>query len=344
MTKQFSRRAFAGLAASVALAVSISGCGAANGSAANGSGAVGSGGAASGSSGGIDKINLLVAPVAYEPVYIAQDQGMFAKHGLQVNMVNGGTAAQAIPQLLSGKVDIAATGGTSLIAAVAQGIPVQAIAGSLNAHAKGPATSGILVKQDSPIHDYKDLQGKTVGLQGLKETTNLGTMLGVAAHGGDPSSVKFVQLPLPDLNDAVLKGQVDAVYNIGSFYPTGLSMGLRAIGAPANEYMDGGPSALWFTTKSYIAKNKGVVQKFQAAMEEASKYAMANHDAVVQQEIAHTQQDPNYLKSAPPADLDWRIDRKGMQATIDAMAKYKFINSKPSFNDVVWSGTPLIGK
>jgi NitT/TauT family transport system substrate-binding protein len=343
MTKQFSRRAFAGLAASVALAVSLSGCGgSADGSAAVGSSAASSG-AASGSTGAVDKINLLVAPVAYEPVYIAQDQGIFAKHGLQVNFVDGGTAAQAIPQLLSGKVDIAATGGVSLIAAVAQGIPVQAIAGSLGADPK-IVTSGILVKQDSPIHDYKDLQGKTVGLQGLKETTNLGTMLGVEAHGGDPKSVNFVQLPLPSLNDAVLKGQVDAVYNIGSFYPAGLAQGLRAIGAPANEYMANGSSALWFTTKTYIGKNKRVIGEFQAAMEEATKYALANHDAVVQQEIKHSQQDPNYLKNAPAQPLEWRIDRKGMQATIDGMAKYKFINSKPSFNDVVWTGTPLTGK
>lgn len=338
MTQKVSRRAFTGLAAALALGLALSACG---GSA--GADTAASKDSGSGSSGGLDSINLLVAPVAYEPVYIAQDRGIFKKHGLQVNLVEGGTAAQQIPQLLSGKVDIGATGGTSLIAAVSQGIPVQAVAGSLNADAS-IVTSGLLVKADSPIHSYKDLQGKTVGLQGLKETTQLGTMLGVAAQGGDPSTVKFVQLPLPNLNDAVLKGQVDAAYNISSFYPAGLSQGLRAIGAPANEYMNGGPSALWFATKQYIAKHQGTVKKFQAAMQEATQYARAHQDAVVDQEIKHTSQDPNYLKHAPAQNLDWRIDRNGVQKTLDAMARFKFIDSKPSFNDVVWSGTPLVQK
>jgi len=345
MRNIFSRRVFTGLAAAAALGLALTGCG---GSGA-GSDTDTTPSASSGADGGaaaageLTKVNLLVAPVAYEPVYIAMDRGIFEEHGLDINIVEGGQAAQAIPQLISGEVDIAHTGGVSLIQAVAQGMPVQAIAGSLNAN-KEIVTSGILVKEDSPIHSYKDLEGKTVGLQGLKETTNLGALLGVEAEGGDPSKVNFVQVPLPGLNDALEKGQVDAIYNISSFYPTGLSMGFRAIGAPANEYMDGGPSALWFTTKDYIAKNEDTVKKFQAAMEEASKYAMEHHDAVVEQQIKRTNQDPEYLKSAPAQNLDWRIDRSGMQKTIDGLIKYKFIDGQPTFDDVVWSGTPLIEK
>jgi NitT/TauT family transport system substrate-binding protein len=334
MTKKMSRRALAGLAASVALGAALTGCGGSGGAAAASS-------ADDQSSGGLERIDLLVAPVAYEPVYIAQERGIFEKHGLEINIVEGGTAAQAIPQLISGEVDIAHTGGVSLIAAVAQGMPVQAIAGSLNADAD-IVTSGLLVKEDSPIQSYADLEGKTVALQGLKETTNLGTMLGVEAEGGDPGSVNFVQVPLPGLNDAVLKGQVDAAYSISSFYPAGIAQGLRPIGAPANEYMDGGPSALWFTTKQYIGENEETIRSFQAAMEEASTYAMENHDAVVEQQITHTEQDPEYLRNAPAQNLDWRIDRDGMQRTIDGLIEYEFIDSEPTFDDVVWSGTPLI--
>ncbi|OMQ16736.1 hypothetical protein A7K94_0200610 [Modestobacter sp. VKM Ac-2676] len=339
MTKNVLQRASTGLAASFAIALSLSACG---GSAEGAAAPSTPSGADGESSGELQSIDLLVAPVAYEPVYIALDRGIFEEHGLEVNIVEGGTAAQAIPQLISGEVDIAHTGGVSLVAAVSQGIPVQAIAGSMNADSS-IVTSGILVPEDSPIQEYSDLAGKTVGLQGLKETTHLGTLLGVEGQGGDPSSVNFVQLPLPGLNDAVLKGQVDAVYNIGSFYPTGLSQGLRPIGAPANEYMDGGPSALWFATQSYIAENEETVEKFQAAMEEATQFARDNHDAVVEQQIERTDQDPEYLRNAPAQNLDWRIDQDGLQATIDGLVKYEFIGTEPSFDDVVWSGTPLVG-
>ncbi|VXB90401.1 ABC transporter substrate-binding protein [Citricoccus sp. K5] len=339
MSERFSRQIMIVTAATGALGLALVGC-SANGPAA---GSVASEGGASsvGGSEELTAIDLLVAPVAYEPVYIAMDQGIFEKHGLDINIVEGGTAAQAIPQLVSGEVDIAHTGGVSHIAAVAQGIPVKAIAGSMNADSS-IVTSGLLVKEDSDINSYKDLEGKTVGLQGLQETTNLGTLLGVESEGGDPDKVNFVQVPLPGLNDALAKGQVDAVYSIGSFYPAGLDMGFRPLGAPANEFMDGGASALWFTTTEYIDANEETVKNFQSAMEEATTFAMDNHDAVVDQQIERTDQDPEYLRNAPAQNLEWRIHREGMQSTIDGLVKYGFIDSEPTFDDVVWSGAPLV--
>lgn len=304
--------------------------------------ACGSDGGGSGLAQGPDgrtKLRVLVGPVMFEPTYIGVQQGFFAQEGLDVEVVTGGTAAQQIPQIVSGDVDIAATGGVSLIAAVQKGIPVRAIMGLQNAVTE-PITSGILVRQDSDIQDYGDLAGKVVGLQALNETTHAATLLAAEDAGVDIDSVEFVQLPLPNLNDAVLSGQVDAVYNIGSFFPAGLGMGLRTIGSPAAEFLTGGPNVLWFTSQQFIGQNPAVVEAFVRAMTRATDFANANPTLVQDQQIEHTEQDPNYIRSAPLIPFASRLDRDGVQGTVDAMVRYGFLPSAPAYEDIVWEGAP----
>lgn len=322
MTKTTSRRTFGAIVAAVCLAGSLAGCGI--------------GETSTGDSG---KLRVLRAPVFFEPLIIAQRQGFFKEAGLDVEIVDGGTAAQQVAQLVSGKVDIAATGGVSTIAAVAEGMPIKAFMGCQNATPK-PITSGILVKKDSPIRDFGDLAGKTIGLQGLKETTNLGTLMALEDSGVDPDSVKFVQLPLPNLNDAVAKGQVDAAYNIGSFYPTGIEMGLRPIGAPAGTYLKGGPNAWYVSSEEFLSTRGKDIQRFISAMTKATEYAIAHPKKVQDLQIEFTEQDPDYIRSAPIQKLTTKIDKAGASTTIEGLRKYDFVASEVSYDDVVWPEAP----
>ncbi|MQA08981.1 MAG: PhnD/SsuA/transferrin family substrate-binding protein [Pseudonocardiaceae bacterium] len=325
MTKTISRRTL-GTIAAVCLAGSLAGCGIGETNPAAGTGDSG-------------QITVLRAPVFFEPLMIAKRQGFFKEEGLNVKIVDGGTAAQQVAQLVSGKVNIAATGGVSTIAAVAKGMPIKAFMGNQNATPR-PVTSGILVKKDSPIRDYGDLAGKTIGLQGLKETTNLGSLMALEDHGVDPGSVKFVQLPLPNLNDAVVKGQVDAAYNIGSFYPTGIQMGLRTIGSPGNTYLKGGPNAWYVSSDEFLSTRREDIKRFVAAMTKATEYAIKHPKMVQDLQIEFTDQDPEYVRSAPIQKLATKIDKAGTTTTIKGLNKYRFISADVSYGAVVWPDAP----
>lgn len=66
-----------------------------------------------------------------------------------------------------------------------------------------------MVKEDSDVERFSDLEGKTVALTavgGVSEATVAGA---IRADGGDPSSVKWVALPGGQLLQAVLSGKVD---------------------------------------------------------------------------------------------------------------------------------------
>src|SRR3954470_12872737 len=53
------------------------------------------------------KIKVMVAPTAFEAVYIARDQGIFTKHNLEVEVLPGGAPDAMIPLLLNGQIQYA---------------------------------------------------------------------------------------------------------------------------------------------------------------------------------------------------------------------------------------------
>ena len=57
------------------------------------------------------KIKVVVAPTAFEAVYIARDQGIFAKHKLDVEIIPGGPPDAMIPLLLNGQVHYGMSSG-----------------------------------------------------------------------------------------------------------------------------------------------------------------------------------------------------------------------------------------
>ena len=62
------------------------------------------------------------------PLWIAQDLGLFAKYGLDVNLVYIASGVISVNALLSGSVDIIAASGSSVVSAAARGAPLVIIA------------------------------------------------------------------------------------------------------------------------------------------------------------------------------------------------------------------------
>ena len=295
---------------------------------------------ASGNGSGRDHMDVLLGSVFPEAAYIAQEQGFFEEQNLDVNLIEGGNAAEQLPQLLSGQVDVAITGGVPLIEAVDQGLDVKMFLGQQRA-TSDDSTSGMLVKADSPIKGYEDLGGKTIALQGLKETTHLGTLMAAQAAGVDTNSMRFVQLPLPNIAEATANGTVDAGYPLSVFYSRGVESGLRTIGSPTADALVDGPNVVWAATSSYIEQNKSVLERFNSAITKATMLAMSDSELFRTVQQQKTQLPVEYIKSAPIAELNTSISRSGVERSLDGLQQFKFINSSMTFDDVVADIAPV---
>lgn len=90
-------------------------------------------------------------------LYEAQALGYFRDEGLDVTLRPGGPNAFVMPNVATGKADIGQADSTNTLLQQAEGLPVVQIAAVFQ-----DDPSGILVNADSPVHSFKDLQGKTI--------------------------------------------------------------------------------------------------------------------------------------------------------------------------------------
>ena len=82
----------------------------------------------------------------------------------------------------------------SLAVAHARGVPVTIIAPA-GLYATNAPTSVCGVAKNSPIKTAKDLNGKTVATNGLKNIGEFGPRAWIDKNGGDSSTVKFIEMP-----------------------------------------------------------------------------------------------------------------------------------------------------
>ena len=79
------------------------------------------------------------------------EQGIFRKHGLEIDLQAAQGGATAIPSLVNGDVQIAGSNVVSLLIASGKGVPVRAIAGGTNAQDQGKDFGALLVEKGGDI-------------------------------------------------------------------------------------------------------------------------------------------------------------------------------------------------
>ena len=252
--------------------VGLAACGGGNG---------GSSSSASGSSGATTHLKVGVIPIVdVAPIYLGKEQGFFSKRGLDLELVQESGGAAAIPGVVSGDFQLSFGNVTSIILAGSQNLPLKIIAEG-NSSTGDPATdfSGVVVPADSPIQSAKDLVGKTVAVNNLKNIGEVTIRNAIEKDGGDPKNVKFVELGFPDMPAAVANKQVDAAWVVEPFLTAATSQGARNVSSNFTT-IPNLTVATYFTTEQYMTEHKDVVNNFRSAIEESLKYAQDHPDEV----------------------------------------------------------------
>jgi ABC-type nitrate/sulfonate/bicarbonate transport system substrate-binding protein len=109
-----------------------------------------------------DKIRVgksVTQPFAFSPVEIGTEEGIWAKHGLDVDTVIFAGDAKLQQGLVAGAVDVGLGSGPAM-GFLAKGVPAKAVA----ALANEPLSMGLVVGASSNIRDPKDLKGAKIGV------------------------------------------------------------------------------------------------------------------------------------------------------------------------------------
>lgn len=145
------------------------------------------------------KITIGVAAMSPRtiPLLIAQEQGLFAKHGIEARVVLIKGAPTLVASLISGDIDVGYTGGTAVLGAASQGLYLR-ILSSISSK----LTHTIIAHPG--LKSAEQLRGKRFGIQSIGGSTWMHTVLGLEHIGLD---VKRDQINLLVIGDSVLIGQ-----------------------------------------------------------------------------------------------------------------------------------------
>ena len=140
---------------------------------------------------------------AFAPLWLAQDKGLFAKHGLAVELkyILSATGTQA---LFAGSVDIV-NPATEIIEAGLGGQQIAFIIGILN-------RAVLLVYSRPDLKQFSDLRGKVMGVTLPGSTTDLTAKVLFQQAGMTPGKdVQVTHLQgMPDIITALTQGRIDA--------------------------------------------------------------------------------------------------------------------------------------
>src|ERR1041384_6366041 len=114
-----------------------------------------------------ERINAIYASLAgdHAALYVAQEMGLFRKHGLDVNLSYTAGAAQVIQTMMAGDNQIATAGGSGVVDAGFGGGGLIAVAGMVNIPA-------FYIVVQPEIKSIQDLRGKPIGITRFGSSTD----------------------------------------------------------------------------------------------------------------------------------------------------------------------------
>lgn len=204
----------------------------------------------------------------YLPLYVALDEGMFTKRGLDVTKETAGSPSAALSAVLSGSAQFSLHGPEWAAIAASKGAPVHAVANVVNGAAVWIATT-----PDFKFTGVKGLKGQTV-ITGQMPTTSTSLFLKLLKENGldGQKDVSMIQVPIGSEIGPFLAGQA----KIAVMYEPGLDQavakGMKVVLGFPKLY---GPYQ-FSAIVSRLDANKDTTERFAEGIELALRYLHKN--------------------------------------------------------------------
>lgn len=231
------------------------------------------------------------------PVPLGKEAGIFAKHGLDLELVRVTPGNTAIPKLLSEEIDLFLGNGDPVVKAILQDGAKLALIASL-----GEDSFKLIAR--SSIRNIEELKGKRVGISNPGSSADRIARLALGALKLNPD--RDVQLVATGLNESrarlelVLKGEIDATIvateNVIALGEKSVGVSMIAELEDLGVFVSGADIS---ATRQFIETRRETVNRFLSALVEAVAKAKADPD--LSRRIYR-----EYANTTDPAALDWR--------------------------------------
>jgi len=266
------------------------------------------------------RINWTAVTGAQSGMFMAKEEGLFKKNGLDVELIHIPSSSRGIQAILAGEIAFSYMDGNNAVQANLKGAGLALVAGATN-----HMVFSLMAKPE--IKKISDLRGKKIGITRIGSSTHTSALYALSQAGLKPSDYQILPLmEVPNILTALMAGQVDA----GVVSPPTNS---RARKAGLNELMNiakEGPeyvSVAIGTTRAYIKANEDTVRRVVRAYAEAVQLFKANKQIGIRVLQKYTKvQDQEILEDAYNQFREYLenppyVSRKGMETILAELAE-----------------------
>jgi NitT/TauT family transport system substrate-binding protein len=268
------------------------------------------------------------------------------KCGITVQESTFAKGLDIMQAMIAGELDVGASASEAAISGRAKGIPIYVVAG----FAQGGAR--LVARPDAGVKSVKDLKGKKVGVtRGSIQEVLLAAELaqnGLTSADAPGKDVQIIYLSYPDLNQALMGKNVDAIMQTEPQASQALNKGFGTEVMKPFDTPIGSPVRTLVMTEKFYTEHRATAEKFMRCFVEATKTFIdspATAEKYVTQTIFKGQISSADFKDAignSPYSFD--ITPAHIQITTDTMAKHGIgkMTNPPVATD--WVKTDLLAQ
>jgi NitT/TauT family transport system substrate-binding protein len=293
-----------------------------------------------GSSGGPATLKVGLLPIAdVAPLYLGIKKGFFRQEKLTIKpqIMQGG--AEVTAGVASRKLDLGFAATEVLIVAKSKGLPVQIVSQGNQASAStAEAWDGVVVRANSAIKAPKDIEGKTIAVNALKGSAELCIRSVLARDGVDVSTLKFLEVPFPDMLAALQSRRVDAVAPVEPFVSQARAAGGRVLFSYFAGFQPKLTVGTYFAMTPFIQKSADLVTRFTRAMNRSLTYAQRHPDEARQAVLSYTKIPANVARKMKLSYWSSDLNVPSIALTAREAQRFGFVKSAPNVDDLIWDG------
>jgi len=267
---------------------------------------------------------------------VAVDEGIFKKHGLDVEMTRVALNSTIPAAILSNSIQIGGPTSTVFLQAVDGGLDLVAVAGASTMNKTANDAVAAFVRNGVEITQPKDFVGKKIGAPGLGAFLHVLFCRWLIEKNVDPKSVNFVEVTFPTMNDVLKSGTVDGVLTAEPFIARMTAAGTGTVAARyATDLARTEPIIFYAASRDWAEKNPDTVKRFREAIAEGAAIVNADREKASASIAKFTKQPLELVSMVPPNHSDPVLTSAQLAWWVDVMKQQNLLQSDIDLTKVI---------
>jgi NitT/TauT family transport system substrate-binding protein len=266
---------------------------------------------------------------AFIPLDVGLRQGIFKKHGLDIEITAFGGGARLQQAMAADGIDIGVSSGPEL-ALVEKGAPVKGVAMPFGP----PVYLVLMVRPGDTIKSVADLKGRKLSVSSLRSLTGWLAIELSRQQGWGSRGIELVSSPPRTSLASIKTGQVDGMVTDMTFALRAEKGGEGKILVSFGDLVKDFHTHIIYATNKLIAGNPDAIRRFNVGWFDTIAFMRANKAETVKiamavLELPEEIASPTYDRLMPVFSIDGKFDDKALATLSRSFVDLELLPSEP---------------